>query len=60
MLPIGRLYKLRESPPSPAVPNELLEAAFTRNSRRLPSHTEIVVSIIQGRNQDFTLGGHRS
>jgi len=43
-LPIGRYYKVRETPPSRAVSNELLETVFKRNGKILPNHDEIVVS----------------
>jgi len=43
-LPVGRFYKVRERPPSSAVPNEVLETVYRRNGKILPSHAEILVS----------------
>jgi hypothetical protein len=41
--PIGQSFKLREAPPKPAAPNELLERAFKKHRKVLPSH-----NIVQG------------
>lgn len=41
-LPIGRYYKVRGRPPTPAVSNALLESAFKRRGKILPKHGEIV------------------
>ena len=44
--PVGRMYKLRETPPTKPVPNETLEKAFKKFHKVLPrDYSKVVVSI---------------
>ena len=42
-VPIGRWYKIKETPPRKVEHNEVLEKAFKEYRKLLPSHTVVMV-----------------
>lgn len=45
-LPLGRYYDIKESPPRPPVPNEILEKAFKQHKKVIPEHEKLKVGIL--------------